>query len=274
MISDKTTLFPFLHQSENTMFFQKPKKIAYDENAFIRYASSQKIETLIDEMKEKGPMVAFGQFGPQSYETAPFPLQNAYCHQKLFGWKPGSGRRPIENRSIIVLGAKKLKERECIYFTPSDEAGWNPATNLMEHGLSSTDKKVYVISYRNFQQSLSELYPPYRENRSPADYRSTLSCSYPSLSSFEEIYVRKLTAITPLEAILDESEGERACKTLGQEIFDYYKRESGGSSLSGKLAVQRICETVALTAKDGPLRKQFIERAWDRIGDENWKWIP
>lgn len=87
----------------------------------------------------------------------------------------------------------------------------------------------------------------------------------------------KLVAINPLDSILDQGETEAYVKKLGQEFFDKYKEKAGGDSTAGKLAVRNICNWVAFNKTDSPanakLRKQYIEYAWDGIGDENWHWM-
>lgn len=148
-------------------FFQPPSKINIDENARTRYASSQKIETLIEKLQEKGPLVALGQIGPACYTADP-----------------------------------------------------------SEAPLLTADKKEYA---------------------------------------------EKLSS-TPLEGILDRGLIESACKAMGQEIFDRYKLEAGGNSFAGKKAVVSICDAIPYVAADGFLRKQYIERAWDAMGDKEWQW--
>lgn len=94
----------------------------------------------------------------------------------------------------------------------------------------------------------------------------------PKLLPAELEYVQKLISITPLDAILDRGAGERNCKAIGQEIFDTFKKISHGDSAGGTEAAQRICDAVHFASRDGFLRKQYVERAWDGIGDDNWQW--
>lgn len=76
----------------------------------------------------------------------------------------------------------------------------------------------------------------------------------------------------PLDAILDKGEVEKSCKAIGQEIFDRYKQEAGGSTEAGKVTAKKICEALREYAPDGKLRKQYIEHAWNGIGDSVWGW--
>lgn len=88
-------------------------------------------------------------------------------------------------------------------------------------------------------------------------------------------YIQQLAAL-PLESILDRREGEARCKAIGQAIFDAYKRraQAAGYAMSeaGKKAVQRICNALPGRCSDGRLRKEYVERAWDGVGDSFWRW--
>jgi hypothetical protein len=86
-----------------------------------------------------------------------------------------------------------------------------------------------------------------------------------------EKYVTKLSNL-PLNSIIDRGEGEKKCREIGQSIFDKYKKQSRGDSLAGREAVVTVCDNIAFSAIDGRLRKQYIERAWDGIGDKSWSW--
>ncbi|MCB1180862.1 MAG: hypothetical protein KDK55_02410 [Chlamydiia bacterium] len=74
----------------------------------------------------------------------------------------------------------------------------------------------------------------------------------------------------PLDDVLGEQ--ENFCKTLGQEIFDKFKKANEGQTSAGKEAVINICNAIKFCAKDGFLRKQYVERAWNGIGDDHWRW--
>jgi hypothetical protein len=103
-------------------------------------------------------------------------------------------------------------------------------------------------------------------------YISSFNKNAPKLNESEQEFLNRLVSFE-LDSILDEGEGEKKCKSLGQEIFDKYKNEKDGDSNAGKKAVQKICDAIPFSCKDGSLRKQYIERAWNGIGDNKWRWM-
>lgn len=92
----------------------------------------------------------------------------------------------------------------------------------------------------------------------------------PQLSAEEKEYVKKLVSIMPLDTILTDEKVEKECKDLGQQIFD--KVKAAHNSFTAKDAVKRVCNSVYFSCHDGALRKQYIEYAWDGIGDDTWRW--
>ena len=93
-----------------------------------------------------------------------------------------------------------------------------------------------------------------------------------ALSEKEQEYVKELVSIQPLESILTDKNTRKKCKDLGQKIFDEFKSQADGNSLMGETVVKKICNAIHFESGDGRLRKQYIERAWDGIGDKNWQW--
>ena len=278
-MSTKSTILPrVLDNSGNSIFFENPPELYINEELVTRSATSHKIETLIKELQEKGPLVGLGKFGPSTYVEASFKLRDKVCNQDIYGWKPGAQRNDHPPQScVLLLGAKKSNDREHVYFTMSDDFTLDRKTYIREHKPSETDPKVYIMSHKTFSNYLSDLYPPTTSHNTFSNYKEVYHISSrpkisPELSVSEREYAEKLSAIIPLDSILDEGEGESKCKAIGQEIFDKYKGENGGNSLAGKDAVQRICDAVVFIASDGALRKQYIERAWNKIGDDNWRW--
>lgn len=92
--------------------------------------------------------------------------------------------------------------------------------------------------------------------------------SLPDLSHLDETeqsFVRKL-ADMHIDDILDEGEGQRTCRNLGIEIFNYFKEKNGGDSIAGKRGMQKICEPLK-SHRNGTL-VQHISRAWNCIGDD------
>lgn len=261
-----------LEQSSDSIFFGTPRTLVTDEEAVTKYATSGKIETLIKDLTEKGPHIASGPFGPGFYTEAPFKLKDKVCDRDVYGWKPGTphAEHPANSR-ILILGAKKTAEgREYVYFSMSQDITPNSRSYIRKHAPSPTDTKLYVISNKTFHNYVQDLYPPFQFPSAAVPVAST--SSVPSRPTTEAEYIQKLISITPLDSIIDRGEGEQSCKAIGQEIFDKYKEEAAGNSWAGKHAAVRICEAVISRAIDGSLRKQYIERAWDGIGDDTWRW--
>ena len=110
-------------------------------------------------------------------------------------------------------------------------------------------------------------------NFSPGTFRiSSTPSTPPTLTPKEQEYVGKLTALK-LDSILDQGPGEKACKALGQEVFDHFKNLPGGSSVKGIAAMKNVCNALWFQGGDGRLRKQYVERAWDGVGDSYEQWI-
>lgn len=267
-----------LEYSDNSVFYKKPSNIQVNEDARTKYASSQKIETLIEELKEKGPLVGLGKIGPGSYDVDPFKLNDQIHNQDVYGWKQGAKRKENSQQNyVIVLGAKKEQDSGYVFYTVSDDVTPNTTDFLRTHRPSSTDAKIYVASHKTFNNYLVDLYPPtVREEavkkETPLYVVSSKPSKMPSLSASEKEYVEELCSISPLNSILDMGAGESKCKAIGQEIFDKYKQEAGGLTDAGREAVKKICNAILFSASDGSLRKQYVERAWDGIGDNNWRW--
>ncbi len=251
-------------QTSNDIFFDKPPFLNINEDAHSEYATKSKIEVLIKELQTQGPLVGLGQNGPTAYVDEPFKLNEKLFGKDIYGWKAGAERNNTKNCYFIILGAQKKEERELVYFTLSEDVTSDKETYLRTHIPSRIDKKIYVTSHKTFLNYLCDLYPPSKV-QSSKDWETLQPLS-------GEEYIEQLSAIRPLDAILDRGPVEKRCKAIGQEIFDKYKEEAGGNSNAGRKAVVNICDSIGTHAIDGSLRKQYIERAWDGIGDSNWRW--
>ena len=104
-------------------------------------------------------------------------------------------------------------------------------------------------------------------------FLTSAPCERPKLSRREREYVAQLVSITPAEKILTDKSTEEKCKELGQKIFDEFKYNAAGNSTAGEIAVKNVCDAIHFECSDGRIRKQYIERAWDGIGDSNWQWM-
>jgi mRNA-degrading endonuclease RelE of RelBE toxin-antitoxin system len=94
----------------------------------------------------------------------------------------------------------------------------------------------------------------------------------PKLSEREREYVAQLISINPAKKIITDKSTEKKCKELGQKIFDEFKDKAAGNSRAGEVAVKNVCNAIHFEGSDGRIRKQYVERAWDGIGDSNWQW--
>lgn len=245
-----------------------------------KYSSSKKIGTLIEELKERGPFVAVGKLGPDTYVEAPFKLKKPTHYQEIYGWTPGSKQKGDIFHWVIVLGAQKKGKQRRVYFTMCRSI--TPPDSLFPqmYQPSKNDHKIYTCSHKTFKKQLSNAFQP-------RVYKYTTSAQLPSIACFssapqvkpvlsdaEKRYVEELTSIQPLDSIFDRGPVEARCKAIGQEVFDLFKGQNNGSSKAGKEAAQRVCNSVHYSAGDGRLRKQYIERVWQGIGDDNWRWMP
>ncbi len=274
MSLDSLITYKFSEQSDNSIFFEKPAKVQINEKVVTQYAASLKIEVLIKELREKGPLIALTEIGPSFYTDAPFKLGNKVGQQDIYGWKPKAVRTASSKKNyLMILGAKKSLEIEYIYFTLSHDTTEDQNSYIRQHVPSKIDTKIYVVSHKTFRDHLIDLHSAgslsISNNLNKIEIDSKISVG-PAMSTRD--YAEKISAIMPLDTILDRGSVEKQCKEIGQQAFDEFKRQANGSSMAGKEAVQEICTLISSIASDGKLRIQYIERAWEGIGDEQWRW--
>jgi len=238
--------------TESNVFLKKTETLYIDENSVTEYSKSMKVETLIKELREKGPLIALGKVGPECYVGEPKKYKAEFIQQDVYGW-PQSTKRTGRSCYVMVLGASKGKLGEHVYFTIPKDITPVKTNFIRGYKSSKLHQRIYVSSHKTFLNYLNDLYPP--------------------LSSKMKGYLDALAAF-PLNSILDRGEVEKKCHDIGQKIFDDYKKKQNGDSFEGKKAVQDICDTLRTYSDDGNLRKQYVERAWAYIGDKNWKWYP
>lgn len=262
----------------NHVFHQTPTSVIIDEDSVTNYARSNKIDTLINELMEKGVLVAVGIYGPDTYVDAPLKLKD----QDVYYWKPNTERvKSAQQSSWFVLRGQKKDGKEYVYLAKSQDVTENTKSFIRTHKPSSTDKKTYIISHENFFRNLVDLYPP-----SPLSLKANPTASKsdekkadaPSKKTSRQLddeidweCARKLISM-PLDSIIDRGDGEKACKALGQGVFDAFKKKYGNSP-AGREALYRVHKKVGDSAPDGSIRKQYIERAWDSVGDDVWRWL-
>ena len=162
--------------SNNSIFFHSPVKLTINEEAKTSYSTSLKIDTLIRELQEKGPLVAFGYMGPNSYRSEPFLLKNKFGGNEIFGWQPGTRSKSSEKTYAIVIGARKIEDKEYVYFRLSTDCTQDTKTYIREHRLT-TDSRVYVSSHQTFRDYLFDMYPPVIEKKNHSNLSFGLSSS-------------------------------------------------------------------------------------------------
>lgn len=240
--------------SNQLVFKDKPDILYADEDRSVKAPPYGKIDLLMKSIDTFGPLVAVGEIGPSAYTEKPFPLKKSIDGLTIYGWKPKTFQGSLRAVSVILLGARKIKEdqdvkwRKYVYFTLALDVTENSKIMIRAYRPMTVDPKIYVMSYKNFRdRSLHDLHPicPHMQ----------WLCS------------------ASIDALLDRETTEMNCKTIGQYLFDFYKEKTGGNSEKARDAVQRICEATRFLTRDGFARKAHIEYVWDGIGDDNWRWM-
>jgi len=93
------------------------------------------------------------------------------------------------------------------------------------------------------------------------------------LTNEEKVFLKQLIDL-PLHLILDRNETENRCWVIGQQIYNKFRNENSSNLYAGKEAVERIFNVIPLYCTDGYMRKVYIGKAWDEIGDDVWSWKP
>lgn len=256
-MSAMSTDFVLLQNTPDNVFTKSPPILVVNEEARSKYADGYKIDALMQELRENGPMIALGPFGPSAYKEPPFKVPGKLCGMDVYAWKSDQRLSRSRQQPIMILGVIKTEKVQCIYFTMSIDTTQNTKSYIRTHIASSIDQKIYVMSHETFKNYVFDIYPP----------NSASMVDTPKAR-----YIKQLTDL-PLDSILDQGEGQKRCKEIGQKIFDEFKKECGGQTQGGMRAVQKICKAIRTAAPDGRLRSGYIERAWHLIGDENWFWM-
>ncbi len=126
------------------------------------------LSSLIKEIDTNGPILVNGQFGKMLYVEEPFRLsekmkatvRGKVQERSLWGWRPDSTRKPQNNHTIIIVGARDevvgTKKTEHIYFIdpldPSDPD--NP----------DETQKFYVMSLKRLREEITNLNWMKRQN--------------------------------------------------------------------------------------------------------------
>ena len=123
---------------------------------------------------------------------------------------------------------------------------------------------ILVSEYNTLSDEKKKKY----ENDPTRFFFTSIPSEAPTLTKEQEEDAKKLISS------IDQGISTADCKKIGQEIFDKYK-ENGGTQ-AGKQAVQDIRDWVTFNCKNREIGNQLaenIERDWNGIGDENWRWL-
>ncbi|MGR3951448.1 MAG: hypothetical protein QRY74_00780 [Chlamydia sp.] len=94
----------------------------------FKYASwkpSQEFSKLVNELKDNGPLIIHGQFGPLYYEEAPIQSKILFEGRALFYWRPNARTRSGFNGSysFILVGAQEIGKQQVVYYIlPNDDS--------------------------------------------------------------------------------------------------------------------------------------------------------
>lgn len=229
------------------LFLEKPRVLYVDEAYSVKPPPYSTIENLIKSLQEHGPLIAVGKMGPAAYTKAPFKFIDRTFNREIYGWKPGAFKEFAPRIPVILLGVRQTDLTACIYFTLAKDITADEESLVRGYQPLQTDTNVYAMTYENFiNRSLSNLHS---------------ICPHA-----EWLYS------VPVNTILVGGEVENKCRQLGQEIFNHYKTNAQGNSEEGKYGMIRMCEAAKALTQDGSVRKAHIERAWNGVGDDNWRW--
>jgi hypothetical protein len=94
---------------------------------------------------------------------------------------------------------------------------------------------------------------------------SVLMMKIPELKDKADQYFKELCDL-PLSSILDNDQGQKTCKAIGQKIFETFKNCPGAADDQGKQAMRHILNQLR-HCPDGNLRAESVRLAWEGIGD-------
>ncbi len=256
-----------------------PKKLIVNEEARSDFSLSLKIETLIKELEVRGPMNGLAQIGPDSYVEKPVVLKGKYKGQPVLGWKGATRKKVAKQANFILIGAQRTiiavsetsKILELVYFILSIDITPNTRSSIRTHIPSLTDRNIYAISFKSFHDYIYDLYPPVVSDDKDHKVKPSLALAKPHLilsqlkAKLLEDFIR-----LPLASIIDKGDGEKNCKATAQQFFNSYKSAVNGKSEVAGHALSDVCDGVQFACKDGKLRKAYLIRALNLVGDADW----
>lgn len=109
-----------------------------------------KIEGLIQELKDHGPLKVSGKHGRCYYSETPFKLSEKNGDYETYGFKPGATRKTINaSHAVLLVGAKIINNKSYVYIKePNDE----------NDPMKKETNKIYKISYEKFCEHLTDVF--------------------------------------------------------------------------------------------------------------------
>ena len=268
------------------------------------------IAELADSLQTFGPLIAEGSFGPKSYE-GPAKTAFEIDNHTIFGWAPGTVRKTCQV-SIMILGVDqnvyyKVAELDTHHQNALSKRYSVSKVDNRTYGSSFNTflQKIHTV-HPVFQRGVESQPLP----RGSGEQTEIIDCTETFVSNAQlNPLTEKQTgalkifmAMTP-EQVLDEGSNEALCREIGQQIFDAAAQESGDNSqidpylepsisdgpfevlfkqmalqdeatlsletLKGKRALKAVVYQTQLQNK---AIGDCIEKAWDGVGNSEWKW--
>ena len=104
------------------------------------------IESLIQELKQHGPLFVQGCFGSEYYSVPPRKLEKVLEGREVYGWLKSDLKESsfVNDHAILIVGAEKIETRGFVYFIdPNDESDPQDIKK----------QKIYVMSYERLTAS-------------------------------------------------------------------------------------------------------------------------
>lgn len=111
---------------------------------------SKDIDSLIQELQVKGPLIVTARVGKTFYVDEPQEIAEQIQDRKVFGWKVGSQRSEKQNtvNSTLLVGARRMAEKAYVYYIDSLDPS-DPKDKSVQ--------KIYKISFDNLRRNILPL---------------------------------------------------------------------------------------------------------------------
>lgn len=115
------------------------------------------IEELIDELKQKGPLMIEGGFGKDAYTTAPFAMTKKISTRTIYAWSRGAERNSWAEAGhcVLLVGARLVKDKKKIFVHQPFVYFIDPADP--SDPLDPDKQKIYLISLKNLRDHIRPL---------------------------------------------------------------------------------------------------------------------